>query len=300
MKILAAVVTHNRRELLGRCIDQLLKQVRAPDELLIINNSSTDGTEDMLRARGVPYITQENTGSAGGWRRGIEHAIEQNFDAVWLMDDDGFPDTGALAILEKALTPGVACASSIILREDRPTHFVFPMPFLDNSGQPVIFGAPRKIDTLEKLRRLAPDGIYPFAHLFNGALISADAARAIGNVNQNYFISGDEVDYFCRLRKGGRVVSLLDAIQFHPDVSKRPFTPVKFYYYLKNTLILNERYFDAVPLRNLLAVAAVLGRTAKRNGPVVALSYLFGRNAPVFYQAIIRGLRGQIGKDFDG
>ena len=68
MKILAAVVTHNRRQLLGRCIDHLERQTRPPDEILIIDNASTDGTAAMLRNREISFITQENSGSAGGWK----------------------------------------------------------------------------------------------------------------------------------------------------------------------------------------------------------------------------------------
>lgn len=69
----------------------------------------------MLRARGVSFITQENTGSAGGWRRSIQFAMDEGFDAVWLMDDDGFPHEAALAALEGAMTPNVARASSVVL-----------------------------------------------------------------------------------------------------------------------------------------------------------------------------------------
>ena len=33
---------------------------------------------------------------------------------------------------------------------------------------------------------------------------------------------GDEVDYFFRLRKVGKVRSLITSYHYHPDVSKRP------------------------------------------------------------------------------
>jgi GT2 family glycosyltransferase len=300
MKIVAAVVTHNRCELLGRCIDYLQSQTRPPDHIVVINNWSTDGTVDMLNARGVSFITQENTGSAGGWWRSIQYAMDEDFDAIWLMDDDGFPREDALARLEAAMIADVACASSVVLKEDKRTDFVFPMPRLDRSGLPVLFGVPRKIETLAELSSLAPSGLYPFVHLFNGALISVAAAHKIGNVDTNFFIFGDEVDYFFRLRKAGKVISVLGAAQMHPDVSQRPYTPVKVYYYIKNTLILNARYFNAAPVRNVLTIAAALARTARRNGVGAALSWLFGANAPLFYRAITRGLLGQIGKDFDG
>ena len=300
MKTLAVIVTHNRRALLSRCVDNLLSQTRPPDAILVVNNASTDGTVEMLERRNVPFVTQENVGSAGGWHRGIQHAMDHGFDAVWLMDDDGFPDAGALAALECALVPGVACASSVVLREDKPTHFVFAFPVLDDAGMPVIFSYPRKLGTLAELRTVAPGGTYPFAHFFNGTLVSMAAARQVGNVNRDFFIFGDEVDYFFRLRKAGKVISVLDAAHFHPDVSQRPYTPAKVYYYVKNTLVLNARYFDAVWLRHGLTVATVLARTASRNGLGTVLSYLLGPKSPAFYMAIVRGLQGKVGKDFNG
>jgi rhamnopyranosyl-N-acetylglucosaminyl-diphospho-decaprenol beta-1,3/1,4-galactofuranosyltransferase len=300
VNILAAVVTHNRRELLGRCIDHLESQTRAPDQILIVDNASTDGTAAMLRNRGITFMTQENCGSAGGWSRSIEYGLGNGFDAVWLMDDDGYPHEEALAKLEVAMKPEVACASSVVLREDMPTHFVFPFALLDGRGFPVIFGAPRKLVTLDELRKTAANGIYPFAYLFNGALISFEAVRKIGNVNKEFYLSGDDVDYLFRLRSAGQVISVLEAVQFHPDVSQRPLTEVKFYYYLKNTIILNALYFNSIPIRNLLAVIAVLGRTARRNGLLAVISYLSVSRAAIFYLAILRGLRGKIGKDFVG
>lgn len=298
MKIVAAVVTYNRCELLERCVNRLQMQTRAPDLILVINNSSTDATEEMLRRRKISHITQRNTGSAGGWARSIQYAMENDFDAVWLMDDDGYPDENALGTLEAAMKPDVACASSVVLCEHKPTHFVFPMPLLDTSDLPVLFGVRRKIGKLHELRQIVPNGTYPFAHLFNGALLSIGAARKIQNVNHEFFVFGDEVDYFFRLREVGRVLSVLDAKQYHPDVRERPYTPAKVYYYIKNTLIINSLYLNAVPLRNILAIFAALGRTARRNSLLAALSYPFGLRAPLFYRAIARGLRGQIGRDF--
>lgn len=300
MKILAVIVTHNRCALLGRCLDNIQSQWHMPDGILVVNNASTDSTEEMLKLRGIPFLNQENLGSAGGWHRGIQHALESGYDAVWLMDDDGYPDAGALASLKDALTGGVACVSSVVVQEEDPSRFVFPFPILDATGFPVLLGRPRKMATLSELRAVAHEGTYSFAHFFNGALVSMKAVRQVGNVDREYFMFGDEVDYFFRLRKAGRVMSVLNALHYHPDVSQRPYTAAKVYYYLKNTLILNKRYFNAVWVRHAMALAAVLGRTARRNGLGMALSLVVGPMAPAFYSAIVRGLQGKIGKDFHG
>lgn len=300
MKILAVIVTYNRRELLHRCLERLAAQKRPADAIVVVNNGSTDGTAELLERLGTPFITQENVGSAGGWHTGIQYALEKGFDAVWLMDDDGFPDAGALSALHGHLLDGVSCASSIVVREDEPTRFVFPFPVLSDSGFPVIFGVPRTIAKVADLKLSAVNGSYPFAHFFNGALISLSAVRSVGNVDREYFIYGDEVDYFFRLRRAGRIISIVDALHYHPDVSQRPFTTIKVYYYLKNTLIVNSRYFNHAWLRNVIAIAVVWARTAKRNGLGMGFSLLVGKSAPAFYKAIYRGLSGKLGKDFNG
>jgi GT2 family glycosyltransferase len=245
-------------------------------------------------------ITQANLGSAGGWHRAIAHCMEEGFDAVWLMDDDGYPAPDALAQLEHALEPGVACASSVVVQEDRPDRFVFPFPVLDAAGLPVIFARPRKLPTVASLQPYAREGIYPFAHLFNGALIASSAIRQIGNVNPEFFIFGDEVDYFYRLRQAGEVISVLGARHQHPDVSSRPYSSVKIYYYIRNSMILNCRYFNKPLLRHGLTLLAVLGRTARRNGAREALSYVVGTRLVVLLQAVYAGLIGRLGRDFHG
>ena len=298
MKILAAIVTHNRCRLLERCIEHVLAQTRPPDRLLVINNASTDGTIDMLEKKQVDLITQPNVGSAGGWKRAMQAAVDDQWDAVWLMDDDGYPARDALQQLELRLTPEIACISSIVVREDEPGRFVFPFPVLDREGLPVVVARARKFKRLDELERVAADKAYPFAHLFNGALIPTDVIRRIGDVNSDFFLMGDEVDYFMRMRAIGLVLSHLGARHLHPDVSKRRLDPAKFYYYVKNSIILNHRYFNKAAARDFLTVAAALSRIARRNSFGEALSYVGGRRAPVLWRAVSRGLKGRIGPDF--
>ena len=300
MRILAAIVTHNRSRLLERGIDHVLGQSRPADRLLVINNGSTDDTVGMLQRKGIDFVTQPNVGSAGGWKRAMQESLAGDWDAVWLMDDDGYPARDALEVLERGLTPQTACISSIVLREDEPGTFVFPFPVLDENGLPVLLARTRKLKHLSELERATEGPTYPFAHLFNGALIPTEVIRRIGDVNSDFFLMGDEVDYFMRMRAIGEVVSHLAARHLHPDVSRRRLDPAKLYYYVKNSIILNHRYFDKAPARDLMTVAAALGRTARRNSLAEALSYVGGRRAPVLWRAISRGLKGQVGPDFLG
>ena len=299
MKILAAVVTYNREKLLERCIDHLKKQTRPPDDIVVINNGSTDGTLDMLKRKGVRVVTQDNLGSAGGWRRSIDEALKVSADAVWLMDDDGYPDARALEVLERNFSDSTACLSSIVVDERNHDLLVFPLPVLDRKRQPILFATQRKIRRVSELLKTGAVS-YPFAHLFNGALVSLETVRRVGNVDDRFFLMGDEIDYLMRMRADGFVGSHVEALHYHPNVASRPWSDVKVYYYLKNTIILNKRYFSAPLVRDLAAVVAAISRVAKRNSVVEGLSYVAGRRAPVLWRAIARGFRGKVAKDYHG
>lgn len=299
MRVLAGIVTYNRSKLLMRCIDALKEQVQPADGIIVINNGSTDDTSRILDEKNINYITQENVGSAGGWKKCINYALEQDYDAIWLMDDDGFPDKNALARLKPFLKKNIVCASSIVLREDDINKFVFPFPRLNKNNLPVLYSLRGKIPTLNKLKKLSSQSFYPFAHFFNGALIDIKAINKIGNVNDKFFMFGDEVDFFFRLRSIGDVVSVFSAKHYHPNVTQRPYTHQKIYFYLKNTIILNKKYMNYIWIRHLGAAITILYRTARRNGLAFAFSLVFGRHSYIFFKAFKRGLDGKIANDFD-
>ena len=55
LTITAIVCAYNEVTCLSACLHSLLAQTRPPDEIIVIDNASTDGTGDV--ARGVPGVT---------------------------------------------------------------------------------------------------------------------------------------------------------------------------------------------------------------------------------------------------
>ncbi len=287
-EVLAVVVTHNRCELLKRCITYLQQQTHLPD-LLIVNNQSTDGTEAYLRENNIHHITQENSGSAGGWWRGIDEGTKKGYQYVWMMDDDGFPDPEALETLLTLTNEETICISSTPVKEDQQTELVFGLPVLNTGGHPVIFARRRKYD---RLSQFPPDmDKYPHIHPFNGALIDLRAVKKVGNIDRSYFMFGDEVDFLCRMKKAGQVYSALKALHYHPDVSRRTIDKKKVYYFIRNTIILNHLYYDKAIIRDFLCVGVALLRIWKRNGPASFFSYIAGRDCKFIYRGIADGIR---------
>ena len=107
-KVIAVVVTYNRKELLKECIEALLNQDYEECTVLIVDNASTDGTEKFIKENyskneRVKYInTGENLGGAGGFNIGIKEAYKIGCDFIWVMDDDCIVKKDSLSELLKA------------------------------------------------------------------------------------------------------------------------------------------------------------------------------------------------------
>ena len=104
-KIIALVVTYNRIDKLKICIEKLIQQTISLDKIVIINNNSNDGTTEFLDSIKNQQIVcvnlNENTGGAGGFKKGLETALELGADWIWGMDDDAYPRSNALEELLK-------------------------------------------------------------------------------------------------------------------------------------------------------------------------------------------------------
>src|SRR4051794_1147786 len=61
-----------------------------PSEILVIDNGSSDDSEERIRERcpETPFLqTGENLGYAGGNNMGIRHALSRGADYIWLLNN---------------------------------------------------------------------------------------------------------------------------------------------------------------------------------------------------------------------
>jgi glycosyltransferase involved in cell wall biosynthesis len=70
------LTTYNRKSMLGRALRSVFVQTRAPDEIIVCDDGSTDGTEQALSIEfpSVVWLKQENKGVASARNLGIRHA----------------------------------------------------------------------------------------------------------------------------------------------------------------------------------------------------------------------------------
>jgi Glycosyl transferase family 2 len=100
--VCAIVPTYNRAFMLRECLDSLLAQTRQLDQIIVVDDGSTDDTEETLRAYGakLKVLRQENAGKAAALNNAIAHS---EGDYVWICDDDDIAEIDACAALAGAL-----------------------------------------------------------------------------------------------------------------------------------------------------------------------------------------------------
>ena len=100
-KVAAIVVTYNRLEDLKKCLKSIQAQEGVALDIIVVNNHSTDGTREYLEKQTIVHSLhlEQNLGGAGGFKAGLEYALQLESDFFWIMDDDVLPTSDALKSL---------------------------------------------------------------------------------------------------------------------------------------------------------------------------------------------------------
>ncbi len=249
-KVAAIVVTYNRKDLLVRCLNALLQQTPALDRIVLVDNASTDGTDQLILADDAPFHPEkypaiaylrlaENTGGAGGFYTGMKWAYEAGYDWLWLMDDDGYVAPNCLAELLKVQANLDVIGSAVVLPEN-PAQLSWKLRVLDATGQ---FQPRTYISQYDELVARAQDGVYlGTANYFNAILFHRRAIATVGFVQRELFIWGDEYEYSLRCKAANlRVGTCIEAFYFHPEKLSH-ISQLKYYYLVRNLYYTYAKY----------------------------------------------------------
>ena len=220
-KVILVIVTFNRKELLKRLLLSIQSLDVKPSRVVIVNNGSTDGTDDVINSLVnnpsvnflITVVNQRNLGAAGGFKTGISKALEYDPKFVWLMDDDGFPHHESLKyLLMEAKEQDDVVLASVCLSDTCKQKDELSFQYNCDDGS--------KIKSYsELLSKFEEKGfIEKWASFYNSILIGANAIKKIGLPKSEMFMWGDEVEYFFRFLKNSKisVKTIVKSIQFHP------------------------------------------------------------------------------------
>ncbi len=87
MRVLAHIHTFNDADIIDRTIAAILRQSRPVDEILVVDNGSSDDTLDQLSLQHATVLRHpENLGTSGSVHTGFAYALKQGFDWIWIAD----------------------------------------------------------------------------------------------------------------------------------------------------------------------------------------------------------------------
>jgi len=210
-RICAAVVTFNRKALLEECLTALLNQTRRLDEIILIDNASTYGTEELIKTRfaDITYVKlPQNIGGSGGFYEGIKLAYEKGRDWIWVMDDDAIPVADAL---EKLIScsmihqDNVYALASAVLNRDGSIH----------TNPRRLFDPETLLEEVISADKYRQDYFQMDTAGFVGLLISRKFIEVAGLPMKDFFLYYDDTEYSLRIRNLGIMITVPDSKIIH-------------------------------------------------------------------------------------
>ena len=96
------LVNWNGGEFTIPCVKSLYAGTLKPDQVVVIDNASQDGSPKKIleECPGIKIIINEsNRGFSGANNQGIEYLLENNFDYIWILNNDTVVAADCLQIL---------------------------------------------------------------------------------------------------------------------------------------------------------------------------------------------------------
>jgi len=235
-KIAVVIVTFNRCDELVKTISAIQNQGILENDIIVINNNSTDTTKYILDSnyKNIQSIhLNENIASAGGFSKGMQTAFEKGYDWVWLFNDDSRPVEGSLkSILAHLNSDKIQIGLLKIANKDENNKAV--LLYWNGVRKPVSVDVSNEIVQTDLIT-------------FDGCIISKKTIEKIGYCDPLYFMGTYEFDYCLKAKDAGIGVYTLPngLIEDGKLGGKNGTPPWRQYYNTRNHLwlALNRKSF---------------------------------------------------------
>jgi GT2 family glycosyltransferase len=265
MRVSVIIVNFNGRNLLQDCLDSLEAQTRAPDEVIVVDNASSDGSIELIH-ESYPWVrliaSKRNLGFAAGNNLGIRGA---RGDVIVLLNNDTVPSPGFIESITAPLQrhENLSAVAGVLVFPHAPTTVATSGISVFTNG----LALDRSIGSdwrslASETRVFGPSG--------GAAAFRKSALEDVGLFAEPFFLYLEDVDLAWRMRlKQHSTMVAPEAWAHHVySASSGEGSPLKDYYLARNrawTLIrcwpweLWRRHWWRVAAYELAALAHAIG-----------------------------------------
>ena len=248
-KVTIAVITYNGEHLLEECLSAVKSQDYPEYETMLVDNSSTDGSVDMVREK-FPEVRilqmDENRGPNPARNVAI---IKSDTSYTLLVDDDAVLTPQCLRILMKTMKKysNIAiCNPRIILYDDR-TRIQYDGSRLYYIGAVIARNSGASIQ--QACKTTIPVSVVSGLTM----LVERDKALQIGLFDEDFFFGWDDADFSLRMTISGfKCLHVPQAVVYH-KLKKRGLS--KAFYQIRNRWYLILKSYSS---RTLLLLWPIL------------------------------------------
>jgi len=199
LSIASVTVTYNGAAVLAQHLRALQNQSHPLDEIVVVDNASTDETRELL-ASDFPDVTvlnlPENIGVGGGLATGLAYAaLEKSYAWVWTFDQDSLPSPHALDRLLAGIRHLGNRAESTAILAPVCSHPDTEMSYPSLSWRGARF-LPAKLPTHDMVTLV--DMV-----ISSGSLLRREAIEQGGLPRKDFFMDFVDYEHCLRLRRHG-------------------------------------------------------------------------------------------------
>ena len=212
MSVAVIIVNYNSGALLDRCLQSLLAQTFCADELVVVDNASTDAeSQSILDAITTATIIRSETNLGYGGAINLAVRTIDTPDYIVCLNPDAFPEPDWLEAMVNAADshPDYGSFASLMLREDDTS-------VVDGAGDELHFtGIPwRRFHQQELHDNLQTEPV--FSACAGAALYRTVLFNQLGGFDDVYFMYVEDIDLGFRLQLAGYpCLFVRDAIVHH-------------------------------------------------------------------------------------
>ncbi|MDA9808746.1 glycosyltransferase family 2 protein [Flavobacteriales bacterium] len=255
MSVLISVLNYNNYKSTKKCIYSILKSNYKNFEILIIDNKSLDDSFTQLKKEFKEIKCKQSTingGYAAGHKISVNFAIKNNFDFIWILNNDLTVSKNALKELINAYNrTGIGLYGSITLKSENPDIINFGGGITDNITDPLNYNDFEDF-TLEKYNNSIGNRKVQSIE-GSSFLIPIEIIKKHGFMREDFFMYGEETDYCYSLNKKGISSYLItSSIAIHKGAESLRYNKnLESYYRRRNFLYFQKDHYNISVFKNL-------------------------------------------------